>query len=143
MSVLYRVLRLAVLLCFLFLARHPVFCKLRRSMMPGGRISRIAMATIARQALWRGISPCLNWNPDVTNCSGTLTVYEIIYSKACASNTWTSLYTNSPHSIVGCRSSDSHVIRCCHGFELFMPGLQDRNLSRRPNAAGLRPFQQQ
>src|SRR5437588_1144416 len=31
----------------------------------------------------------LNWNPDVTNCNGTLTVYEIVYSKPCASSSWT------------------------------------------------------
>src|SRR5258707_9762721 len=49
----------------------------------------------------------LNWNPDVTNCNGTLTVYEVVYSKPCISNSWTALYTNSPHTIVGCRSSDS------------------------------------
>src|SRR5437588_10936116 len=48
----------------------------------------------------------LNWNPDVTNCNGTLTVYEVVYSKACASTTWAPFYTNSPHSITGCRSSD-------------------------------------
>src|SRR5438309_11516878 len=49
----------------------------------------------------------LNWNPDVTNCNGSLTVYEIVYSKPCDSNSWTALYTNSPHTIVGCRSSDA------------------------------------
>src|ERR1051325_6863888 len=48
----------------------------------------------------------LNWNPDVVNCNGILTVYEIVYSKACASSSWTSLYTNAPHTIIGCRSSD-------------------------------------
>src|SRR6266480_4519866 len=46
----------------------------------------------------------LNWNPDVANCNGTLTVYEVVYSKPCASNTWTAFYTNSPHSISGCSS---------------------------------------
>ena len=49
----------------------------------------------------------LNWNPDVTNCNGTLTVFEIVYSKPCSSNSWSALYTNSVHTIVGCRSSDS------------------------------------
>ena len=52
----------------------------------------------------------LNWNPDVTNCNGTLTVYEVVYSKTCASNTWTAFYTNSAHSITGCRSSDGQSI---------------------------------
>src|SRR5436190_8065 len=49
----------------------------------------------------------LNWNPDVTNCNGTLTVFEVVYTKSCSTNVWTALYTNSPHTIVGCRSSDS------------------------------------
>src|SRR5690348_7468384 len=46
----------------------------------------------------------LNWNPDVQDCNGTLTVFEIVYSKPCDSDTWTAIYTNTPHSIVGCRS---------------------------------------
>jgi hypothetical protein len=49
----------------------------------------------------------LNWIPDVQNCNGSLTVYEIVYSKPCDSSQWTAIYTNSPHSIVGCRSSDA------------------------------------
>lgn len=52
----------------------------------------------------------LNWNPDVVNCNGTLTVYEIVYSKPCASSSWTALYTNAPHTIIGCRSSDSQSL---------------------------------
>jgi hypothetical protein len=52
----------------------------------------------------------LNWSPNVTNCNGTLTVYEIVYSKPCASASWTALYTNSPHTIIGCRSSDSQSL---------------------------------
>ena len=46
----------------------------------------------------------LNWDSDVTNCDGTLTVYEIVYSKPCASSTWAAIYTNAPHTITGCRS---------------------------------------
>jgi hypothetical protein len=52
----------------------------------------------------------LNWNPDVTNCNGTLTVFEVVYLKPCASTTWTPFYTNSAHSITGCRSSDGQTI---------------------------------
>src|SRR5881394_1865030 len=51
----------------------------------------------------------LNWNPDVTNCNGTLTVFEVVYAKPCGSGSWTALYTNTPHLIVGCRSSDSQT----------------------------------
>jgi hypothetical protein len=52
----------------------------------------------------------LNWNPDVVDCNGTLTVYEIVYFKPCASSSWTALYTNAPHTIIGCRSSDSQSL---------------------------------
>jgi len=46
----------------------------------------------------------LNWSPIVLDCSGTLTVYEILYDQPCGSNNWTAFYTNAPHSITGCRS---------------------------------------
>ncbi|HWW01808.1 MAG TPA: lysyl oxidase family protein [Candidatus Acidoferrum sp.] len=52
----------------------------------------------------------LNWNPDVTNCNGTLTVYEIVYDQPCGSGSWTAIHTNAPHPIVGCRSSDSQSV---------------------------------
>src|SRR4051794_27799828 len=47
----------------------------------------------------------LNWDPEVINCNGSLTVFEKVYYKPCATSTWTAIYTNSPHGIVGCRSS--------------------------------------
>jgi hypothetical protein len=52
----------------------------------------------------------LNWNPDVQNCNGSLTVYEILYSKPCDSDQWTAIDTNASHSIVGCRSSDAQFV---------------------------------
>jgi hypothetical protein len=52
----------------------------------------------------------LNWNPDVTNCNGTLLVFEIVYSRACGTTTWAPLFTNTLHSITGCRSSDSQYL---------------------------------
>ncbi len=48
----------------------------------------------------------LNWEPDVTNCTGTVTVTEKIYSRPCGTALWTPIYTNSPHSITACRSSN-------------------------------------
>src|SRR5437868_11417171 len=47
----------------------------------------------------------LNWDPEVINCNGSLTVFEKVYYKPCAGSTWTPIFTNSPHAIVGCRSS--------------------------------------
>src|SRR5437588_7221338 len=52
----------------------------------------------------------LNWNPDVTNCNGTLTVFEKVYSKPCASSAWSLLYTTPAHTIIGCRSSDAQSV---------------------------------
>src|SRR6266480_2015895 len=52
----------------------------------------------------------LNWNPDFTNCIGTLTVYEKVSYKACGSNSWMLLYTTPLHTIVGCRSSDAQTL---------------------------------
>ena len=55
---------------------------------------------------WAGTLPGnlarLNWEPDVTNCNGTLTVYEKVYARACGTIPWTPLYTNAPHNITGC-----------------------------------------
>jgi hypothetical protein len=48
----------------------------------------------------------LNWSSDVTNCNGTLNVFEIVYSKPCISNAWTAIYTNSLHAINGCASEN-------------------------------------
>jgi hypothetical protein len=44
----------------------------------------------------------LNWEPVVTNCDGSLSVFEILYSRPCTSSTWTPLFTNNAHTIVGC-----------------------------------------
>src|SRR5437868_332333 len=52
----------------------------------------------------------LNWNPDVTNCNGTLSVFEKVYYKSCASSTWILLSSNSPHVLIGCRSSDAQYL---------------------------------
>jgi hypothetical protein len=46
----------------------------------------------------------LNWSPVVVDCDGTLTVWEIVYAQDCSSSIWTTIYTNAPHSITGCRS---------------------------------------
>jgi hypothetical protein len=46
----------------------------------------------------------LNWSPVVTNCNGTLTVFEILYWAPCGTGNWSPYYTNAPHAITGCRS---------------------------------------
>src|SRR5258706_3868233 len=46
----------------------------------------------------------LNWPPAVTNCNGTLTVFEVISQRACGSSLWAPIYTNAPHPIAGCQS---------------------------------------
>jgi hypothetical protein len=52
----------------------------------------------------------LNWSPQVTNCDGTLTVYEVVYSKPCGSNDWSAIYTNLPHPITACLSSNAQQL---------------------------------
>jgi hypothetical protein len=49
----------------------------------------------------------LNWNPDVVNCTGSLTVYETVYVRPCGGSTWMTLYSTPLHTITGCKSSDS------------------------------------
>src|ERR1051326_5118413 len=52
----------------------------------------------------------LNWQPDVTNCNGTLTVYEIVYAEPCGSSAWTAIYTNAAHSDrKSTRLNSSHI----------------------------------
>ena len=67
----------------------------------------------------------LNWNPDVSGCDGTLSVFEKVYSKTCASTNWTPIYTNALHSIIGCRSSDAQFLDVpmgpngtCHEYKI-------------------------
>jgi hypothetical protein len=52
----------------------------------------------------------LNWSPNVTNCNGTLTVYEKVYYRPCGTTTWVALVTNAVHSITGCRSLDQQHV---------------------------------
>src|SRR5437868_4640150 len=57
----------------------------------------------------------LNWDPSVTNCNGTLTVLEIIYSKPCASGTWSAIYTNGPHTVTSCLSLNAQHVDVAMG----------------------------
>jgi len=52
----------------------------------------------------------LNWFPDVVNCNGTLTVQEKVLFRPCGTSTWISIYTNAPHQIAGCASTDSRYL---------------------------------
>lgn len=44
----------------------------------------------------------LNWFPDVNNCNGTLTVFEVVSYRPCGATPWIPLYTNATHTIIGC-----------------------------------------
>ncbi|MEY2428068.1 MAG: hypothetical protein QOJ40_953 [Verrucomicrobiota bacterium] len=57
----------------------------------------------------------LNWKPGVTNCTGTLTVFEKVYYRPCGATPWTLLYTTPLHTIVGCRSSDGQSLDVAMG----------------------------
>lgn len=52
----------------------------------------------------------LNWNPDVFNCNSNLTVFAIVYARPTSTSTWTPIYTNTAHTITGCRSSDAQHV---------------------------------
>jgi len=100
----------------LSLAAIPIFagfCNRRRRgpkrrcwRTPGGLTSRIANGDGCKAGTLFGDRARLNWSPDVTNCNGTLTVFEVVSFKPCTSNTWTAIYTNSAHSISGCSSEN-------------------------------------
>ena len=52
----------------------------------------------------------LNWEPDVTNCTGTVLVFEKVYVRSCGSLAWTTMYTNPPHAITACRSLNQQYV---------------------------------
>jgi hypothetical protein len=52
----------------------------------------------------------LNWNPDVNDCNGSISVFEIVYFRPCGATSWLPLYTNSSHIITGCRGSDAQFV---------------------------------
>jgi hypothetical protein len=52
----------------------------------------------------------LNWSPVVTDCYGSLAVFEIVYSSTCGSGAWVPVYTNSPHTILACRSLNNQYV---------------------------------
>jgi hypothetical protein len=49
----------------------------------------------------------LNWDPDVSGGSGSLTVFEKIYYKLKSASAWTLLVTTSPHTIIDTATNDS------------------------------------
>lgn len=52
----------------------------------------------------------LNWFPDVVNCNGSLTVYEKVSFRPCGTTGWIPIYTNAPHLITGCVSTDARYL---------------------------------
>jgi hypothetical protein len=67
----------------------------------------------------------LNWSPVVTNCDGSLNVFEVVYRASCGSGAWTPIHTNPPHVIVACRSLNNQYLdlalgsNCvCHDYKI-------------------------
>ncbi len=84
----------------------------------------------------------LNWDPNVTNCTGTLTVFEKVYSKPCSSNSYTLIYSNAPHVITGCPSSDQQFVDIpmlagcgCRDYkiEIYRSGTASPDYTRLPS----------
>jgi len=73
----------------------------------------------------------LNWTPQVEDCNGTLSVFEIVYRRACGTTSWSPIYTNSIHSITGCRTLGEQSLNvvmasgcACREYkiEIYQPG---------------------
>ena len=48
----------------------------------------------------------LTWDPDVVNCSGSLTVFEKLYLRPNGTTTWSLWTTTAPHTITGTSTAD-------------------------------------
>ncbi|MEY2408000.1 MAG: hypothetical protein QOF48_670, partial [Verrucomicrobiota bacterium] len=83
----------------------------------------------------------LNWDPNVAGSSGSLTVFERIYYKACASAGWTLYATSTPHVITGASTADQQFAlipmdpNCaCYDYliEIYRGGQTAPDYSRSP-----------
>jgi hypothetical protein len=53
----------------------------------------------------------LNWDPDVADCSGSLTVFERIYwRRPCGGGSWNFFTETAPHAITDCYTSDQQYV---------------------------------
>jgi hypothetical protein len=95
----------------------------------------------------------LNWDPDVCNCSGVLTVFEKIYWKPAGSGTWTLVMTTNSHTITDCSAADSQYVDWlfngdCGPFdwkiEVYRSGQSSPDYTRDPsNDADLNDHQEE
>ncbi|MBN2561076.1 MAG: choice-of-anchor H family protein [Phycisphaerae bacterium] len=83
----------------------------------------------------------LNWDPDVAGCSGSLTVYEMVYWKLASSGTWNLITTTSPHDITDCSGGDAQYRDYLGGghslydwkIEIYRSGQGSPDYSRDPS----------
>jgi hypothetical protein len=83
----------------------------------------------------------VNWDPDVSGGSGSLTVYEKIYWKLASSSSWTLFTTTSQHTITGTASSDQQYVDINGGghnlydwkIEVYRSGVSTSDYAREPS----------
>jgi hypothetical protein len=86
-------------------------------------------------------SAVLNWDPNVTGGSGSLTVYEKVYFKVASASTWTLALTTSTHTITGTSASDQQAIAFTGGthnlwdwkIEVYRSGASPFDYARDPS----------
>jgi len=84
----------------------------------------------------------LNWDPDVSGGSGSLTVYEKIYWKLKSRSTWNLITTTSPHTITGTATSDIQYRNYNGGshdeydwkIEIYRSGVASVDYTRDPSS---------
>ncbi|MFH0983172.1 MAG: hypothetical protein V2A79_16760, partial [Planctomycetota bacterium] len=95
----------------------------------------------------------LSWDPDVADCSGSLSVFEEIHWKAASSGTWTLVHTTGTHTITDCVTADSQYVDFnfnsdCGPFdwkiEIYRDGESSPDYARDPsNDAGLNDHEEE
>lgn len=86
-------------------------------------------------------SATLNWDPDVADCVGTLSVFEKIYWKPSSGSTWTLLTTTSAYALTGCPDTDARALPIAFAgacaandwlIEIYRVGQSSPDYSRTP-----------
>jgi hypothetical protein len=91
----------------------------------------------------------LNWDPNVTGGTGSLSVYEKVYYKVASSSTWVLAYTTAAHTITGVSTADQRYVAFTGGthnpwdwrIEIFRSGISSYDFARDPaNDADLNDY---
>ena len=84
----------------------------------------------------------LTWDPDVVNCSGSLSVFEKVYLRNCGTTNWILWRTNAMHTITGTSTADQQYMDipagtscACYDYkiEIYRSGQTVPDYSRDPS----------